>query len=161
MFLALKVKLPYLKRHSIFDRIAKWYLISDQKDKMENHISDQISLQTISFGSAPRPPPPSSSLDETLVNLEALFTGSLCALPPDNGPCLWDIEDALTPAKKTSLTQACVNYLSDIQSSCSVKNSSSSFAECENICGRLFHMYVLLGYAIFESHERTLYISRD
>lgn len=69
---------------------------------------------------------------------------NLCALLPDNGPCLGDLQDALTPAKKNSLTQACINYLSDIQSSCSVKNSSSSFFECENICGRFFKHYDLL-----------------
>lgn len=34
-----------------------------------------------------------------------------------------------------------------------MKNSSSSFAECENICGRLFNMSDLLGYHKFASHE--------
>nr|XP_058946642.1 uncharacterized protein LOC131774603 [Pocillopora verrucosa] len=61
--------------------------------------------------------------------------GNLCGLPPNNGPCLSEIKDALSSPKKNTLTQACVNYLSDIQSSCSLGKGSSSFAECENICG--------------------------
>lgn len=64
------------------------------------------------------------------------FAGNLCGLPPNNGPCLSEIKDALSSPKKNTLTQACVNYLSDIQSSCSLGKGSSSFAECENICGR-------------------------
>lgn len=61
--------------------------------------------------------------------------GSLCSLPADNGPCLSEIQDALSPAKKTSLTQACANYLSDLQNSCSIQTTSSNFQECKNICG--------------------------
>lgn len=65
------------------------------------------------------------------------FSGSLCALPADNGPCLSEIQDALSPAKKTSITQACSNYLSDLQTSCSIRTASSNFDECTNICGKL------------------------
>jgi len=61
--------------------------------------------------------------------------GSLCALPPDNGPCLSVLQDVLSPAKITSVTPACANYLSDLQNSCSMKNTSSNFEECTSICG--------------------------
>ena len=64
------------------------------------------------------------------------FAGNLCALPADNGPCLSEIQDALSPSKKTGLTQACANYLSDLQNSCSIQTTSSNFEECGKICGK-------------------------
>jgi len=63
--------------------------------------------------------------------------GNLCALPADNGPCLSEIQDALSPSKKTGLTQACANYLSDLQNSCSIQTTSSNFGECGKICGNV------------------------
>lgn len=73
------------------------------------------------------------------------LTGSLCALPPDNGPCLSVLQDVLSPAKITSVTPACANYLSDLQNSCSMKNTSSNFEECTSICGKLFVIFILKG----------------
>ena len=75
------------------------------------------------------------------------FAGSLCSLPADNGPCLSEIQDALSPAKKTSLTQACANYLSDLQNSCSIQTTSSNFQECKNICGKFrLSLSIVVGY---------------
>ena len=74
---------------------------------------------------------------QTLLILFLFFAGSLCALPADNGPCLSEIQDALSPAKQTSITQACSNYLTDLQTSCSIRKTSSNFDECTNICGKL------------------------
>ena len=40
-----------------------------------------------------------------------------------------------------------------------MKNSSSSFAECENICGRLLNLFDLLSCHKFESHEQVADLS--
>ena len=64
------------------------------------------------------------------------FSGSLCTLPPDNGPCLSELEDALSPSKKSGLTPGCLNYLTDIQRSCSVRNTSSNFEDCTYVCSK-------------------------
>ena len=115
-----------------------------------NRISSSFSSQTVyisnsSFiiSSAPHTNAASckvfslrGEISNVILFLFFFFTGSLCALPADNGPCLSEIQDALSPAKKTDITQACSNYLSDLQTSCSIRTASSNFDECTNICGK-------------------------